>query len=171
MQRKIKPIRLLLMDVDGVLTAGGIIYSANGDELKSFNIQDGMGVTLMRMAGLKTGIITGRRSPMVERRARELKMDLLDMGHFDKLPRYYALRDQLGLRDEEIAYIGDDVQDLCILKRVGFSVAPANARPQVKERVDYVTEARGGEGAVRETVDLILYHQGRWEELIRKLEQ
>ncbi|HED09832.1 MAG TPA: 3-deoxy-D-manno-octulosonate 8-phosphate phosphatase, partial [Caldithrix abyssi] len=119
MQSKIKKIKLLLMDVDGVLTDGSIVYNSAGEETKAFNIQDGMGITLMRMAGLKTGIITGRRSAMVERRAGELKYDVVDMGHFDKLPRYRHILEQMGLRQDEVAYIGDDVQDLCILKRVG----------------------------------------------------
>ncbi len=171
MQTKIKKIKLLLMDVDGVLTDGSILYNSAGEEIKAFNIQDGMGITLMRMAGLKTGIITGRRSAMVERRASELKYDVVDMGHFDKLPRYHAILKQMELRDEQVAYIGDDVQDLCILKRVGFSVTVANGRPQLKERVDYVTEAAGGQGAVREVIDLILYHQGKWDALMEKLEQ
>jgi len=170
-QSKIKKIKLLLMDVDGVLTDGSIIYNSAGEETKAFNIQDGMGITLMRMAGLKTGIITGRRSAMVERRAGELKYDVVDMGHFDKLPRYRHILEQMGLRQDEVAYIGDDVQDLCILKRVGFSVTVANGRPQLKERVDYVTAAEGGKGAVREVIDLILYHQGKWAALIEKLEQ
>jgi len=171
MKLKLEKIKLILMDVDGVLTTGKIIYSASGDELKEFDIQDGMGITLARMAGLKTGIITGRTSPMVQRRAEELKYDIISQGSFDKLPRYSEIRDQAGLSDAEICYIGDDVLDLSILKRVGFSVAVANAQDVVKARCDYTTTHRGGDGAVRESIEKILKAQGKWHGLIDKLTQ
>ncbi len=171
MKLKLEKIRMILMDVDGVLTTGKIIYSSSGEELKEFDIQDGMGITLARMAGLKTGIITGRTSPMVQRRAEELKYDVISQGSFDKLPRYKEIRDQAGLNDAEICYIGDDVLDLCILKRVGFSVAVANAQDVVKAQCDYTTVQRGGDGAVRETIVKIIKAQGKWHPLIEKLAQ
>ena len=169
MESKLQRIKMVLMDVDGVLTGGEIIYSATGDELKLFNIHDGMGITLARMAGLKTGIITGRMSEMVRRRAEELKFDAVIQGQVHKLAAYNDTRDRFHLLDEEIAYVGDDLVDLCILKRVGFSVAVANARDVVKEVCDYVTEAQGGRGAVREVIDLILQKQGKFKKLVEKL--
>jgi 3-deoxy-D-manno-octulosonate 8-phosphate phosphatase (KDO 8-P phosphatase) len=169
MQSKLQRIKMVLMDVDGVLTGGEIIYTAAGDELKVFNIHDGMGITLARMAGLKTGIITGRMSEMVRRRTDELKFDVVVQGQVNKLAAYEDIREQFRLHDEEIAYIGDDLVDLCILTRVGFSVAVADARKAVTATCDYVTEAVGGRGAVREAIDLILQGQGKLENLVAQL--
>ncbi|MBN1407287.1 MAG: HAD-IIIA family hydrolase [Calditrichaceae bacterium] len=171
MKLKLLNIKLLLMDVDGVLTSGDIIYSSSGEELKRFNIQDGMGITLARKAGLKTGIITSRESAMVKWRAEELKIDIISQGNSDKLKPYEQIRNQEGLKDEEIAYIGDDLPDLCILKRVGFSAAVANARDEVKAVCDYVTIAEGGHGAVREIVEMILKRQEKFFNLIEELSQ
>ncbi len=169
MKQKLSQIKLILMDVDGVLTSGEIIYTASGDELKMFNVQDGMGITLARMAGLKTGILTGRTSDLVRRRAEELKVDVISQGSFDKLPEYEKIKHELGLTDEQICYIGDDVLDISILKRVGFSVAVANARDEVKAICDYVTVAEGGKGAVREVIDKILKWQNKLHDLIEQL--
>lgn len=169
MKSKLLNIKLILMDVDGVLTSGDIIYNSSGEEIKVFNIQDGMGITMARMAGLKTGIITGRISDMVKRRAEELKFDIISQGNFDKLKPYQEIRDKANLKDEEIAYIGDDILDLCLLKRVGYSVAVANARDEVKAVCDYVTIAPGGSGAVREVIDKILKRQEKFYDIIEKL--
>lgn len=169
MKQKLSQIKLILMDVDGVLTSGEIIYTASGDELKMFNVQDGMGITLARMGGLKTGILTGRKSDLVRRRAEELKVDVISQGSFEKLPEYEKIKQELGLTDEQICYIGDDVLDIPILKRVGFSVAVANARDEVKAICDYVTVAEGGKGAVREVIDKILKWQNKLHDLIEQL--
>ncbi len=169
MRKKISKIKMILMDVDGVLTNGEIIYSSSGDELKIFNVQDGMGITLARKAGLKTGIITGRMSALVERRAQELKIDVVSQGNFNKLPEYEKVIRDFELKDEEVCYIGDDVLDLPILNRVGFSVAVANARDEVKAVCDYVTVAEGGKGAVREVIDRILKWQNKLHEVIEQL--
>ncbi|HID37928.1 MAG TPA: 3-deoxy-D-manno-octulosonate 8-phosphate phosphatase [Calditrichaeota bacterium] len=169
MKSKLVKIKLILMDVDGVLTDGEIIYSSDGAEIKKFNVQDGMGITLARMAGLKTGIITGRISEMVKRRAEELKFDIVSQGSFNKLPRYEQIKQQFNLTDEEIAYIGDDILDLSILKKVGFSAAVANARDEVKAICDYVTIHQGGQGAVREVIDKILIRQDKLGDLIKQL--
>ena len=171
MKQKLSQIKLILMDVDGVLTSGEIIYTASGDELKMFHVQDGMGITLARMAGLKTGILTGRKSDLVKRRAEELKVDIISQGSFDKLPEYEKIKNQLGLTDEQICYIGDDILDMPLLKRVGFSVAVANARDEVKAICDYVTVAEGGKGAVREVIDKILKWQNKLHDLIEQLSQ
>jgi 3-deoxy-D-manno-octulosonate 8-phosphate phosphatase (KDO 8-P phosphatase) len=169
MKSKLLKIKLVLMDVDGVLTSGDIIYTSNGDELKFFNVQDGMGITLARMAGLKTGIITGRTSPIVRKRAEELGIDFLDMGSFHKHEPYKTAMNKFELKDEEVCYIGDDVLDLTILRRVGFSVAVANARDEVKAACDYVTIASGGDGAVREVIDKILERQDKLHAIIESL--
>ncbi len=171
MKSKLDKIKLLLMDVDGVLTSGKIIYNSAGEEIKEFHVQDGMGITLARLGGLKTGIITGRISEMVKKRAEELKFDVVSQGSFNKLPEYKKIKDELGYEDEEIAYIGDDVLDLSILKRVGFSATVANARDEVKAICDYVSIAPGGDGAVREIVDKILKRQGKLDDIIEELSQ
>jgi len=171
MKSKLVKIKLILMDVDGVLTDGEIIYSSSGSEVKKFHVQDGMGITLARMAGLKTGIITGRISEIVKRRAEELKIDVVSQGSFNKLPQYEQIRKQFNLKDEEIAYIGDDILDMSILKKVGFSAAVANARDEVKAICDYVTVARGGQGAVREVIDKILIRQDKLDKLIKQLSE
>jgi len=169
MRSKIEKLKMILMDVDGVLTRGDITYTSSDEEVKVFNVQDGMGITLARMAGLKTGIITGRKSPMVERRVRELKIDALQMGEFHKLEPFEQVRKDFGLEYEEICYIGDDILDMSILKRVGFSVAVANARDEVKAICDYVTIKSGGQGAVREVIDKILEHQKKLHSIIESL--
>lgn len=171
MKEKLLKIKMLLLDVDGVLTGGEIIYSSSGEELKKFDIQDGMGITLARMAGLKTGIITGRTSDMVKRRAEELQFDVVSQGNFNKLKPYEEIRESYGLNDDEIAYVGDDLLDLPILKRVGFSVAVANARDEVKAQCDYITTAEGGNGAVREVIDKILKRQEKFYDLLEQLAQ
>jgi 3-deoxy-D-manno-octulosonate 8-phosphate phosphatase (KDO 8-P phosphatase) len=166
MKEKLKHIKMILMDVDGVMTGGEIIYSSTGEELKVFNIHDGMGMAMARMAGLKTGIITGRMSEMVRRRAEELKVDAVVQGQIDKLAAYDDIKSRFNLTDAGIAFIGDDLVDLCILKRVGFSAAVADARQAVKNASDYVTVAAGGRGAVREVVDMILESQGKLARLV-----
>lgn len=165
---KIRKIRVLLLDVDGVLTDGGIILDSKGHEQKRFDIQDGMGVTLARVAGLKVGIITGRVSDVVARRAKELKLDVVYQGSFHKLSDYEEALDTFDVRDEQVCYMGDDVLDLVLLERAGLSAAPANAREEVKAAVDLVTVCSGGRGAVRELIDLILKTQEKWEKAVRK---
>ncbi len=169
MKQKLNQIKMILFDVDGVLCSGDISYGDDGTEIKTFDVQDGMGVTLARLAGLKTGIITGRKSKVIERRAKELKIDIVSQGSFDKLDPYLEIKNKFKITDNEICYIGDDVLDMSILSRVGFSVAVANAREEVKVICDYCTVARGGRGAVREVIDLILKRQGKFDELLSSL--
>ena len=164
----IQEIRMILLDVDGVLTSGEIIYTENGDEIKAFDIQDGMGITLARWGGLKTGILTGRNSQIVERRARELKFDAVYMGAFRKTNCYEDILKNYNLSDSHVCYMGDDFLDLPILERVGLPAAPANARIEVKQTARIVTEATGGHGAVRELIELILKVQGKWEFVLNK---
>ncbi|MFQ5702258.1 MAG: KdsC family phosphatase [Acidobacteriota bacterium] len=166
---KIDPIRFVLLDVDGVLTDGGIIYGgddAAGIELKRFDIQDGMGITMAVKAGLAVGILTGRSSPMVERRAAELGIAVVKQGFRRKLEGFSQVLEEEGLEARQVAYMGDDVQDLPVLWRAGFSAAPAGAVAVVKSEVDYVCRAAGGRGAVREFIDLLLEEKGLKAEVI-----
>lgn len=160
-----KQVQLLLLDVDGVLTDGSLVYSSDGVEAKCFNTQDGLGLRLLQDSGVAVGIITARTSPMVERRARELGIAHLFQGHADKLAAYESILKQTGLRPPQTAYMGDDLMDLPILNRVGLAAAPANAVVEVLQRVHYTTERSGGFGAVREVCDLILESQGNLERM------
>jgi 3-deoxy-D-manno-octulosonate 8-phosphate phosphatase (KDO 8-P phosphatase) len=160
---------MILFDVDGVLCSGDISYLSSGEEIKTFDVQDGMGITLAHLAGLKTGIITGRKSKMISRRAKELDVSVISQGNFNKWPPYLQIKKKFKLQDRQICYIGDDVLDLPVLKAVGFAVAVANARDEVKSVADYITVAPGGRGAVREVIDLILKRQGKFNVLLKSL--
>lgn len=167
---KVRPVKMVLLDVDGVMTDGGITYEGGaegtGAELKRFDIQDGMGITMALKAGLKVGILTGRTSPMVEHRARELSIGIIKQGFRAKLEGWRQILEESSLSGSEVAYIGDDVQDLPVLWRAGFSAAPANAVSEVKSEVDYVCQRSGGHGAVREFIDLVLLEKGIKAEVI-----
>ncbi|HQT90435.1 MAG TPA: HAD hydrolase family protein [Candidatus Kryptobacter bacterium] len=156
---KLKKIKAVLLDVDGVLTDGAIIYGADGVELKIFDSQDGFGIVNAIKQGIRVGIITARKSEVVERRAADLGIVDLYQGSIDKLTPYEKVKKTYSLGDAEVAYIGDDLLDLPLLQRVGFSAAPANAVRDVKMKVDYVAKASGGHGAVREVMDVILKAQ------------
>ncbi|MBP8975226.1 MAG: HAD hydrolase family protein [Bacteroidetes bacterium] len=152
-------IQFLILDVDGVLTDGGVYYSNNGDEFKKFNILDGYGMLKLRRAGIPAAILTGRVSNIVERRAKDLGITEVHQNLDNKLEVYEMLKVKYSLRDHEIAYIGDDEFDLPVLQRVGFSAAPANAIDSVKKHVHYVCKKNGGDGAVREIIEIILKHK------------
>lgn len=151
-----KSIRMFLTDCDGCLTDGGMYYSEHGDELKKFSTLDGMGFSLLRERGILCGIITGENVELVRRRAEKLKLDILKMGVKDKLAAVKDLCGEYGISLEEVAYIGDDINDKELLAAVGFSASVPNAIASVRESVDYVTERAGGSGAVREVIDYIL---------------
>ena len=153
---KLKGIRLLLLDVDGVMTDGGVYFAESGDEMKKFNIQDGYGLVRLQREGVAVGIITGRASNLVQRRAQELGIQEVYQNLENKLDAYNQIKKKLNLEDDQVAYIGDDEPDLPVLKLAGFSAAPADAVSSVKKSVDYLCKRKGGEGAVREVVDLIL---------------
>ena len=165
MRERCRKIRLLLLDVDGVLTDGRIVYDDHGVETKAFDVKDGHGLKLLQRAGVRIGIITGRQSRLVEVRAAELGIDILYQGVKDKLEPYRQILTEYGLRDEEVAYVGDDVVDLPVLRRVGFSAAVADAVDDVKPYVAYVCSRAGGRGAVREVCDLLLKESGAWDEV------
>lgn len=154
-------IRFIILDVDGVMTDGGLYYSADGVELKRFNAHDGYGIVRARECGLGIGIISGRETPIVAARARALGIDDVYQGTADKVEAMREIQSRYSLSDQEFAYIGDDLFDLPLLDVVGFSAAPKNARPEVRRKVDYVTSSAGGDGAVREFIDFILSHRPR----------
>jgi 3-deoxy-D-manno-octulosonate 8-phosphate phosphatase (KDO 8-P phosphatase) len=156
-------IRLLVLDVDGVLTDGSIILDNNGNEYKSFNVRDGHGIKMLINAGVQVAIITGRHSEVVERRAHELGITEVFQKCLDKKVAYKKLTEQYALKDEEVAYIGDDIVDAPIMKMVGLPVAVADATKEVKKYALMVTGSRGGRGAVREMTDYILQAKGLWK--------
>jgi 3-deoxy-D-manno-octulosonate 8-phosphate phosphatase (KDO 8-P phosphatase) len=167
-------IKLLLMDVDGVMT-NGKLYHVPGEagaviETKGFDSQDGIALQWMQWKGLKTGVISGRESLGTAERARQLKMNYVYQGHIEKIPILEEILADANLRPEEIAYMGDDLTDVVVMRRVGFAIAVANARPEVKRAAHYVTAATGGNGAVREVIEMILDALGFWPEILRKYE-
>ena len=161
-------IRLLLLDVDGILTDGSITYTADGVEIKSFHIQDGLGLKLLQKGGVEAGLITARHSEMVRKRAAELKLAHVYQGVENKLEVYQRLLAEQGLQPEETAYMGDDWLDLPLLTRVGLAATVADAAPEVRDAVHYITGRNGGRGAVREVCDLILEAQGRRQPLLNE---
>lgn len=164
-------LELLVLDVDGVLTDGGIVYSAAGDELKTFHVRDGSGLHVWRLAGKHTALLTGRQSPLVDRRAAELGIPLVLQGVSDKAAAFGQLLRTGGWRPEQVCAVGDDLPDLGVLAVSGLAVAVADACPEVQAAAHYVTQARGGRGAVREVVELILHSQGRWQALVARYRQ
>jgi len=167
LKQKIKRIKLLVLDVDGVLTNGKINMDAKGQEIKVFDVQDGFGIVFFKRAGFKTAIISARSAEAVTARAKDLKFDKVYQNAYPKTSAYQKLLKSLKLKDEETCFMGDDLPDLCLLNKVGFAVAPANAVSEVKKCVDYVTKCEGGDGAVREVVELILKTQGKWKAIIK----
>lgn len=155
----LRRIRLFAMDVDGVLTDAGMYYSESGDEWKKFNTRDGMGIKLLQKAGLITAIVTQERTKLVARRAEKLAIPEVHQGVMDKLSVIRDMASRYGLALNQVAYIGDDVNDLEALKAVGFSASPADGMPQVLQTVDYVCRKKGGEGALREVIEMILEAQ------------
>jgi len=162
---RLKDIRLLLLDVDGVMTDGRIVYDANGIETKFFNVKDGHGIKMLQRAGIEVGIISGRQSQVVVNRAVELGIDLVYQKALDKLAPYLEILALRGLSDEQVAFMGDDIIDIPVLRRVGFAVTPSDALDYVRDQAHFVTHNRGGWGAVRELCDLLLKGTGKWEQI------
>lgn len=160
-RKLLSQIRLFATDVDGVLTDAGMYYAESGDEWKKFNTRDGMGIKLLQRAGIITAIVTQERTKLVARRAEKLAIPELHQGVMDKLSCLREMAARHGLTLSQVAYIGDDVNDLEALKAVGFSASPADGMPQIAAVVDYVCQKKGGEGAVREIVEMILKAQGQ----------
>lgn len=161
-------IKLLISDVDGVLTDGHIYMAGTGEAFKAFNILDGFGIKAVQEAGIQVAVITGRESAIVQKRMAELGVRYVFQGQSDKLSAFNTLRTQLRLADEQIAHIGDDLPDLALLRRVGLGVAVANAYPTLKQHAHYVTRHAGGQGAVREVCDLLLSGHGVLDKLLER---
>lgn len=163
LSQRARQVRLALFDVDGVMTDGTLFVSGQGESFKPFNILDGLGLKLLKSSGVATGILTGRSSAAVSARAGELDIDHLIQGANDKLRAYIDLQQQLGLDDEQICYMGDDLPDLPVLRRCGLALSPPGAVDEVRSEVHFVTRTRGGKGAVREACELIMRAQGSWD--------
>lgn len=161
-------IKLLLMDCDGVLTDGLLWLTSDLDEQKAFHARDGQGISLLHRAGLQTGIITGRKSTAVDRRAHDLKMSYVHQYAKDKIKALEEILAVAGVTANECAYVGDDVADIPVMHRVGLAVAVSDAVEETKQAAHYITTLKGGQGAVREVCDLILKAQGRWDELMKR---
>ena len=160
-------VELLLLDVDGVLTDGAIVYADDGTELKRFHVRDGSGLKLWQLAGRRAAIVSGRNSPAVARRAAELGVAPVLQCRADKLAAFEALLAETGLRPEQVCAVGDDLPDLPVLRRCGLAVAVADAAAEVRAAAHYVTAVPGGRGAVRDAVEWLLKLQGKWDDLVR----
>jgi 3-deoxy-D-manno-octulosonate 8-phosphate phosphatase (KDO 8-P phosphatase) len=161
-------VELILSDVDGVLTDGGIWYDNQGVELKAFHIRDGLGIKLWQRAGFSFGLLTARTSHIVKVRAQELGINLVRQGFENKLPAAQDILRELRLDAEQACYIGDDLTDLPVIRHVGLGVAVADAATEVRSAAAYITKSPGGRGAVRELIELVLKAKGRWEDVIQR---
>jgi 3-deoxy-D-manno-octulosonate 8-phosphate phosphatase (KDO 8-P phosphatase) len=164
----VRDIELILSDVDGVLTDGGLVFDNQGIETKRFHVRDGLGIKLWRRAGFRFGILTARSSHIVKVRAAELGIDLVRQGFEDKLAKALEVIQECGLKPEQACFIGDDLPDLPVMQKVGWSVAVADAVKEVRESAAYVTRLPGGQGAVREVIEVALKAKQQWADLIRK---
>lgn len=167
-EEKAKKVKLLIMDVDGVLTDGRIIYSNSGDQLKFFDVTDGMGLSLFFHAGLKTAILTAKSSNIVAGRSKDMHIDKVYQDALRKGEIFKKILVDFKVSPEEVCYIGDDVVDIPVLKNVGLAVSVPNAVPEVKKEAHYITKRKGGRGAVREVIDLILKSQNKWDEVMKR---
>lgn len=166
-KERAKKIKLLLLDVDGVLTDGRVTLGNYGDEIKSFDISDGLGIVLLRKSGVRVAIITAKTSRIVKMRARHLGIEKIYQNHY-KIKSFLDIKKRFKVGDEEICFVGDDLIDIPILKRVGFAVCVPDASEEAGKIAHYVTKKRGGRGAVREVCELILKSQGNWEETTKR---
>lgn len=165
---RLRPIKLVLMDVDGTLSDGRLDYNAQWVESKSFDVRDGFGIYLAHTSGLKTGIVTGRNSPIVSQRAKELSIEIVYQSRYEKAKVIDEVTALTGLTADQIAYVGDDLFDLPLLLRVGFAACPADAHEEVRRRVHFISQFGGGRGAVREIIETILKGQGLWEGIVQQ---
>ncbi len=168
--KKLSQIRLLLLDVDGVLTDGSLIYNGTGSEIKIFNVKDGLGLRLLMEAGIKVGIVTGRKSKALQDRCTDLGIPYLFAGVGDKAAMLATISAQTGVAPENAAFVGDDLPDLALMQRVGLAIAVANAHRRVRNCAHWVTSAAGGDGAVREICEALLMAQGLWEKVTARFE-
>lgn len=172
LKKRAAQIRVLLMDVDGTMTDGSVTLLSQNDgtalEIKTFDAHDGQGLTLAHTAGLRTGCITGRESSALLRRAREMKMEFIYMKQPIKMPAYEEILQKTGVSDSAVAFVGDDLPDLPLMRRAGLAIAVGDAVPEVKQVAHYITTAVAGHGAIREAVELVLKSKGIWAEMIDK---
>jgi 3-deoxy-D-manno-octulosonate 8-phosphate phosphatase (KDO 8-P phosphatase) len=172
LKKRAAQIKVLLMDVDGTMTDGSVILLSQPDgtalEIKNFDAHDGQGLTLANTAGIRTGCITGRESPALLRRANEMKMEFIYMKQPTKIPAYEEILKKAGVPESAVAFVGDDLPDLPVMRRVGLAVAVGDAVPEMKKAAHFTTKALAGHGAIREAVELILKSKGIWEEMIEK---
>jgi 3-deoxy-D-manno-octulosonate 8-phosphate phosphatase (KDO 8-P phosphatase) len=168
LRSRILPVRLMIFDVDGVLTDGRIIYQDDGSEIKAFDVKDGHGIKLLQRVGIEVALITGRYCRAVEHRAVALGIGRLHQNVHNKVEAYEKILAETGLKDEEVGYMGDDLIDIPVMRRVGFAVAVADATPHVMPYAHYVAQAQGGRGACREVCEMILHVRGLWEEVTRR---
>ncbi len=172
LKKRAAQIKVLLMDVDGTMTDGSVALLSQPDgtalEIKTFDAHDGQGLTLARTAGIRTGCITGRESPALLRRANEMKMEFTYMKQPTKIPAYEEILRKAGVPDSAVAYVGDDLPDLPVMRRVGLAIAVGDAVPEVKKAAHFTTKSVAGHGAIRDAIELILKSKGVWEEMIEK---
>jgi len=172
LKKRAAQIKVLLMDVDGTMTDGGVVLLSQSDgsalEIKTFDAHDGQGLTLAHTAGIRTGCITGRESPALLRRASEMKMEFVYMKQPTKIPAYEEILRKTGVPESAVAYVGDDLPDLPVMRRVGLAIAVGDAVLEVKEAAHFTTRAVAGRGAIREAIELIIKSKGIWEEMIEK---
>jgi 3-deoxy-D-manno-octulosonate 8-phosphate phosphatase (KDO 8-P phosphatase) len=166
-KEKARSIRLLILDVDGVLTNGTIYYGSNGMEMKAFHIHDGLGIKLLRKSGVEVAVISGKKSEAVTRRLSELNIEHAYLGHEDKVPAYEELKQKMGLSDSEIAFMGDDLPDLPLLRRAGLAISVSQAADVVKQNIDFITKVKAGKGAVREACEFIMEAQGTLQTMLQ----
>lgn len=167
-ERRASHIKLLLMDCDGVLTDGRLWLTEDGNEQKAFHTHDGLGLSLFNRSGLKSGIISGRDASSVERRAKELGIEFVRQGDEHKMAAYEEVLRQAGVDEDEVAFVGDDLTDIPLMRRSELAVAVADAMEETRSVAHYITRATGGRGAVREVVELILKSQGRWNDIVEQ---
>ncbi len=167
LKEKIKKIKLLVLDVDGILTNGQIVIDSKGKEIKYFDVQDGFGLVFFRKMGYKTAILSARSAPAVTARAKDLKINKICQNAAPKLPVYKKLLKEFKFKSNQVCFMADDLPDLKVLKQAGFAVTVPNAVKEVKAVADYVTKNKGGEGAIREVVELILKTQGKWKNVLK----
>lgn len=166
LRRRAADLEWLLCDVDGVLTDGRLFYGPEGEAWKAFHVHDGLALELAQRAGLKVGVLSARGGPALERRVHELGLDVVITDRQDKRSAFHELLEEQGVAAERVAYVGDDLVDLPVLRRCGLSFAPADAAPEVRDRVDHTLATPGGAGAVREMVEWVLRARGDWDELV-----
>lgn len=166
---KLEKIKILLLDVDGVMTDGSIIYNDSGNEIKSFCVKDGLGIRLLMNAGIKTGVVTGRSSEALHHRCKNLRIEYIFDGILNKVKILDKIIEMTGIQASEIAYMGDDLPDILIMRGVGIPIAVADAHESVIETACIVTSAKGGNGAIREVCEAILKAQGQWESVLNRL--